>query len=601
LDKAKNQRIYEIIPFMNTSDENPPAIFPKALTGIDGFDQMTHGGLPRGSATLVIGGPGCGKTVFGLQTLANGASRFDEPGIFVGFEESPRTIIANAASFGWPLADLENHKLFFMDARPTVDTVTVGDFDLSGTLAILSTKVEAMKGRRIVFDSIDVLLRLLPGVVERRREIDRLHDWLLGNGLTAVITAKLDWSEKAVPFEDEAMQYLPFIVGCVVALTQKVEEDFSQRRVRIIKYRGSSYSENATALIIGPRGIEVAAADEPVLDSALTEKVSTGIQQLDEMLYGGIWRGSITMITGTPGTAKTTIGGAFAEAAAQRGERTLYVAFDETSQEIVRNLASVNIHLGEHVKNGILKVHSAYMGSGSAEQHLHRIKTLVRLQQATCLIIDPFTVFSNGRSSASTQAIAARLVRWVKGEGITLVCTSLPIHDETLSQMTSVADTWFHLEMFDGGELNRGLTILKARGTNHSNQVRELSLCSSGLSIRPPYTAEGTVLMGTMRWQKERAEREEQNRLKAEFARQDAGIVDEIAELDARVKTLARALAAKQRTRTAMADSERRRDKGEELRHTDMIQLRQSEEVGSAEATQPTPSKETSDEESSRP
>ena len=287
------------------------------LTGIEGFDQMTHGGLPSGNATLVVGGPGSGKTVFGLQTLANGVNRFGEHGIFVGFEETSRTIIANAASFGWSLGELENHKLFFMDARPIVDTVTVGDFDLSGTLAILSAKVQAMKARRIVFDSLDVLLRLLPGPGEQRREINRLHDWLLASELTAVITAKLDWSEKALFFDDDPMQYLPFVVGCVVALTQKVEEDFSQRRVRIIKYRGSSYSENARALIIGPRGIEVAAADEPVLDLPLTEKVSTGIEQLDEMLYGGIWRGSTTMITGATGTAKTTISGAFAEAAAQ--------------------------------------------------------------------------------------------------------------------------------------------------------------------------------------------------------------------------------------------------------------------------------------------
>ena len=591
---------------MNTSDENPNADLPKALTGIEGFDQMTHGGLPRGSATLVLGGPGCGKTVFGLQTLVNGASRFDEPGIFVGFEETSRTIIANAASFGWSLAKLENHKLFFMDARPGVDVVTVGDFDLSGTLAILSAKVEAMKACRIVFDSIDVLLRLLPGAVERRREIDRLHVWLVAKGLTAVITAKLDWLEKTPPFEDEAIQYLPFVVGCVIALTQKVEEDFSQRRVRVIKYRGSSYSENATALIIGPHGMEVAAADEPVIGLPLTAKVSTGIQQLDEMLYGGIWRGSTTMITGANGTAKTTMSGAFAEAAAKRGERTLYVAFDEIGQEIVRNLTSVNIHLEEHVKNGILQIHSAYMGSGSAEQHLHRIKTLVRDQQATCLIIDPFTVFSNGRSLANTQAIAARLARWVKGEGITFVCTSLPILDEpeaaiTLSQVANLADTWIRLDMFEGGERNRGLTILKARGTNHSNQVRELILSSSGLSITPPYTAEGTVLMGTMRWQKERAEGEEQNRLRAEFARQDAAIVDEIADLDTRLKTLTRALTAKQRTRTAMVDTEQLRHKGEELRHSDMIELRQSEEVGSVGSTRPTPTKERPDEESSRP
>jgi circadian clock protein KaiC len=576
---------------VNASDENPPTALPKALTGIEGFDEMTHGGLPRGSATLILGGPGSGKTVFGLQTLSNGANRFDENGIFVGFEETSRTLIANAASFGWSLAELENHKLFFMDARPGVDTVSVGDFDLSGTLRILSGKVEEMKARRIVFDSLDVLLRLLPGPEERRREIDRLHDWLRASELTAVITAKLEWSENTLPFEDDAMRYLPFVVSCVVALTQKVEEDFSQRRVRIIKYRGSSYSENATALIIGSNGIEVAAADEPVLDLPLTEKVSTGIQQLDEMLYGGIWRGSSTIISGAPGTGKTTISGAFAAAAAQRGDRTLCVAFDEIGLEIVRNLASVNIHLGEHVKNGILQVHSAYMGSGSAEQHLHRIKTLVRHQRATCLIIDPFTVFSNGRSTASTLAIAARLARWVKGEGITFVCTSLPILDQTLTQVMNVADTWIHLDMFDSGERNRGLTIRKARGSNHSNQVRELSLTSLGLSITPPYTAEGTVLMGTMRWQKERAEGEEQNRLKVEFARQDAVIVDEIAELDGRLQTLRRALTAKQRTRTAMAETERRRHKGEELRHSDMIQLRQSEELGSAKKTQVKPSK----------
>ncbi len=571
---------------MNTFDENPPSVLPKMLTGIEGFDQMTHGGLPSGNATLVVGGPGSGKTVFGLQTLANGVNRFGEHGIFVGFEETARTIIANAASFGWSLSELENHKLFFMGARPIVDTATAGDFDLSGTLEMLSAKVQAMKARRIVFDSLDVLLRLLPGPGEQRREIDRLHDWLLASELTAVVTAKHDWSEKALFFYDDPMQYLPFVVGCVVALTQKIEEDFSQRRVRIIKYRGSSYSENARALIIGPRGIEVAAADEPVLDLPLTEKVSTGIEQLDEMLYGGIWRGSSTMITGASGTAKTTISGAFAEAAARRGERTLYVAFDEVGQEIVRNLASVNIHLGEHVKNGILQVHSAYMGSGSAEQHLHRIKTLVRRQRATCLIIDPFTVFSNGRSTASTQAIAARLARWVKGAGITFVCTSLPILDETLSQVTNVADTWIHLDMFDCGERNRGLTIRKARGTNHSNQVRELSLTSSGLSITPPYTAEGTVLMGTMRWQKERAEREEQNHLQVEFDRQDAIIEDEIEEMDARLKTLTRALSAKRRTRTAMANREQLRHKGEELRHSDMMHLRQSEEPGSEKATQ---------------
>ena len=280
-------------------------------------------------------------------------------------------------------------------------------------------------------------------------------------------------------------------MDCVVALTHEVENGFSRRRVQVIKYRGSSFSENETPFVIGPRGLEVASTDRPTRSLPLSaEKVSTGIQQLDEMLYGGVLRGSTTMITGNPGTAKTTLSGAFAEAAAKRGERTVYVAFDETSEEIVRNLSSVNIHLQEHVDNGILQMHSEYVGSVGAEEHFQRIKTLVQRHQATCLVIDPFTAFSSAGSLASTQAVAARLVRWVKSEGITLVCTSLPLAGEpgfsgTCLKITTVADTWIYLSFSDGGERNRGLTIIKSRGTNHSNQVRELILSSSGLSIAP--------------------------------------------------------------------------------------------------------------------
>ena len=295
--------------------------------------------------------------------------------------------------------------------------------------------------------------------------------------------------------EDGALQYLPFIVDCVVALTHDVENGFSRRRVRVVKYRGSSFSEDETPFIIGPRGLEVATPDRSIKSLPLpTERVSTGILQLDEMLYGGILRGSTTMITGNPGTAKTTMGGAFAEAAAKRGERIVYVAFDETGEEIVRNLCSVNIRLQEHINKGILKMHSEYVGSGCAEEHFQRIKALVRDQQATCLVIDPFTAFSNVGSLMSTQAVATRLVRWVKSEGITLVCTSLPLSGEpefsgTVLKITTVADTWIYLSFSNGGERNRGLTIIKSRGTNHSNQVREFILSSSGLSLAPPYTS----------------------------------------------------------------------------------------------------------------
>jgi circadian clock protein KaiC len=567
--------------------ENSSNEIPKALTGIEGFDQITRGGLPRGSVTLITGGPGSGKTVFGLQTLVNGSSLYDEPGLFVAFEENSRKLFANAASFQWPLAGWG-----ILDAMPPADAVAIGEFDLSGALAVLSLKVREMKARRIVFDSLDVLLHLLPGVQERRREINRLHSWLQAGELTAVITAKLDWSKNAMHVEDGALQYLPFIVDCVVALTHDVENGYSRRRLRVIKYRGTSFSENDTPFIIGPRGMEVATVDPPI-KSVLppTDKVSTGIHALDEMLYGGIMRGSATMITGIPGTAKTTLSGAFAEAAAKRGERTVYVAFDESWQEIVRNLLSVNIHLQEHVDTGMLRMHSENVATGGAEDHFQRIKTFVRRQEATCLVIDSFSAFSGAGSLPSTQAVAARLVRWVKSQGITLVCTSLPMPGEaefsgTILKITTVADTWIYLTFSANGERNRGVTILKSRGTNHSNQLRELILSSSGISIAAPYTAGGNVLMGTLRWQKERAEGEAQDRLMAEFERQNSLIDDELADMDARLQSLQRSITEKREQRGSMAKAEQLRHQEERLRQSGMIRLRQSQELGSAEARQ---------------
>jgi circadian clock protein KaiC len=568
---------------MNALAPNPSHEIPKALSGIEGFDQITRGGLPRGSVTLVTGGSGSGKTVFGLQTLVTGA-RLDEPGLFVAFEETSRKILANASSFQWPSAKWE-----IVDAMPPPNAVTIGEFDFEGMLAVLSAKVSAMKAQRIVFDSLDVLLHLLPGVLVRRREINRLHSWLLDHQLTAVITAKLDWLEKATTMEDGALQYLPFIVDCVVALSHEVENGISRRRVRIIKYRGSTFSENETPLTIGPRGLEVATADRPT-SSLPNEKITTGLRQLDEMLYGGILRGSATMITGNPGTAKTTLSGAFAEAAAKRGERTLYVAFDETSEEIVRNLTSVNIHLQEHVDSGILQMHSEYVGAGGPEEHFQNIKALVQHHRAICLVIDPFTAFSSAGSLANSQAVAARLIRWVKSERITLISTSLPLAGEpefsgTILKITTVADTWIYLSFSNGGERNRGLTIIKSRGTNHSNQTRELILTSAGLSLAEPYTADGKVLMGTMRWQKEQAESEERARLNLEYEHQQAAIRNEVEELEACVLKLKRNISAKLLEQSARAGIEQLRHREEESRHSEMIRLRQSDEIGSAAAT----------------
>jgi circadian clock protein KaiC len=336
----------------------------------------------------------------------------------------------------------------------------------------------------------------------------------------------------------------------------------------------------------------VANADLVQSISPPTDKVSIGVHALDEMLYGGILRGSATMITGAPGTAKTTLSGAFAEAAAKRGERTLYIAYDESCEEIVRNLTSVNIHLQEQLDLGTLKMHSENAASGGAEEHFQHIKTLIQSYQATCLVIDPFTAISNAGNLASTQAVAARLVRWVKSRGITMVCTSLPSLGDaefagTILKITTVADTWIYLTFSNSGERNRGLTILKSRGTNHSNQLRELILSSSGITIAAPYTEGGTVLMGTLRWQKERDKGEERDRLTNEFERQNTVMDDELAELDSRVQSLQRTIAEKRLARRSIVEAEELRQKDEGVRQFSMIQRRQSKELGSAEAILP--------------
>jgi circadian clock protein KaiC len=581
---------------MNSFDTEPIAEFPKALTGIQGFDQITRGGMPRGKATLVTGGPGAGKTVFGLQTLANGALLFDEPGIFIAFEENSRQIIANAASFGWNLAGLE--KVFFLDAMPDPDTIAVGEFDFSGMLALLSAKAAKMQARRIVFDSLDVLLHLLPGPVERRREMNRLHNWLVANEMTAVITAKLDWQRPdAVPWEEGVLQYMPFIVDCVIVLTHQFENSFSQRRLRILKFRGSSFAENECAFIIGPSGLDVAPTDTIVpLSVVQTERVSTGVEPLDKMLGGGFLRGATTIITGECGTAKTTLAGAFCSAAAKRGERTLYIAFDENCEEIARNLRSVSIELESQVKSGLLLMHSGQVGSGNAEEHLLKIRALVQRHQPSCMVIDPFSAFTKTGSELTTQAVAAQLIRWIKSQGITLVCTSLPGGADrgiaaSVLKIATAADTWIHLSFFDGGfdggERNRGLTIFKSRGTKHSNQVGELILANSGISIAEPYTAAGTMLMGTMRWQKERADSEERVRLEAQFESNRTAVQDEVTELEAHLGTIQRSIDAKRLVLRSMSGVEAVRIEHEELRHSGIIRLRQAKESGSVEGNRP--------------
>jgi circadian clock protein KaiC len=488
----------------------------KAATGILGLDEITGGGLPRGTATLIEGGPGSGKTILALQSLVNGARKFNEPGIFVAFEESSKSIIANAAAFNWQIASLHPGKLFLLDAQPPLDLVQSGRFDLGGMLAAIDSKAREIGARRVVLDALDIVLTLLDDPAAERAEVLRLHEWLRARDLTSIITAK-SWQVETNETRQHSFGFMQFMVDCSIALDHRIVEGISQRILRILKYRGSSFEENDVPFVIGREGLEVAGtrALERNYAPVTNERVSSGVKRLDVMLGGGYFRGASVLITGFPGTAKSTLCGSFAEAACERGERTMFVSFDSDSSELIRNLDSVHVRLQRFVKKGLLRLVPVRAISGSAEIHLMHIKNLAREHRARCVVIDPVSALSKLGNEGAAHGVAERLIDWAKTHGITLVCTSLlddssPSSEGSPLKVSTIADTWIHLNyLVVAGERNRGLSIIKSRGTAHSNQVRELILSKTGIALADAYTAGGEVLMGTMRWEKEMAERKE--------------------------------------------------------------------------------------------
>jgi circadian clock protein KaiC len=567
-----------------------PAASNKAPTGIAGFDEITSGGLPKGRTTLLVGGPGSGKTIFALQFLVNGVRAQGEPGIFVAFEETSLRIKANFDSFDWPLKQLRPKDLFFLDAQPAPDLVQSGTFDLGGMLAALGAQAHAMGAKRIVFDALDIVLALLPDAAAKRREVYRLHDWLLKQGFTGLITAKAG-GEETGPIGQQAFSFMQFMVDCAVVLNHTVVLGVSQRNIRIQKFRGSAFDENESPFVIGKSGFDVAIARTlGLVDANVTnERVTSGVERLDTMLGGGYYRAASVLITGFPGTAKTTLSGAFAEAACRRGERTLFVSFDSDGAEVIRNLSSVGIKLAPHVKSGVLRMISARTITGSAESYLVRIKTLAKEHKSRCLVIDPVSTLSKSGNELTAHGVAERLIDWSKAEGITMVCTSLL--DEMSSQteggsplqISTLADTWIHLNyLVQAGERNRGMSIIKSRGTAHSNQVRELILSDTGVTLADIYTAGGEVLMGTLRWEKESAERVANE--VAEVARKlkRVSLDAEEAELVVRMKSLQTELVAKQVEKTLLARTTESREQELSRGRTRMRELRGADAAHSA-------------------
>ena len=556
-----------------------PQGLEKMPTGIDGFDKITGGGLPRKRTSLVIGGPGTGKTVFAMQTLVNGVHRWNEPGIFVSFEENSRQIITNAASFDWDLETMEKEgRLFFLDAHLSADDIKSGKFDLVGMLASIKAKSDEMGAKRIVFDSIDVLLTFLNDPVTERQEIYRLHEWLAQEGPTGIITIRLAGDELLL---SQHYGFMQFMTDCVVLLRHYLFERVSLRDLRIVKYRGSKIEENEFPLIIDSQGIDITSfGSKETKGEVSNERVSSGIERLDTMLNGGFFRGSNMLITGAPGTAKSTLCSAFAEAACLRREKTIYISFDESAGELVRNMSSVSIHLAPHIESGVLCIYSESSESRSSEEHLVRIKKLIREQKPSCLVIDPLSAMIRAGGRISALGVAKELLTLTNANLITTVLSDLVEEGGSLIEATGVAistvtDTWINLHFLaQSGERNRALSIIKSRGSKHSNQVRELILSDEGITLTDVYTAGGEVLMGSLRWQKEHEEILEREIVSTEIKIKQREMEVSEAETLASMEILRLKLEA-QRIKIALLNSQQKeQEKRWEKKQSDMGEMR---------------------------
>jgi len=491
------------------SDKPQPAATEKIFSGIEGFDDITCGGLPVGRTTLLMGGPGSGKTVLALQILVSTAMNHGTRGIFVAFEENARRVAANGEIFGWDMPGLEKSDLYFVDACVQSDVVKSGSFDLTGLLLVLEAKAAEMGAKLIVFDAIDVLLGLLDDPTAEARELYRLHEWLMLHHFTGILTSKVEDGQPAI---SARYGFMPFMADCAVMLSQRIADRVAARFVRVLKYRGSPHALNEVPFVIGPHGVEVGSSNgvhpEP---QPFDERVSTGIVRLDEMLCGGIYRGTNMLITGSSGGGKSTLAGAFVEAACCRNERTLYISFDENSRDIVRDLGTMSIDLAPYLESGLLRMESIRTEAASSEEHFMNIKRMIKEQHPRCVVIDPLSALARVGGGMAARAVAERLIYLCRNKGITVLFTSLlegsdPHLETTTLHVSTISDSWIQIyyALLDG-ERNRALSIIKSRGSKHSNKIRELIFSDTGVTLADPYTAGGEVLMGTLRQEKETA------------------------------------------------------------------------------------------------
>ncbi len=491
-------------------------------TGIPGVDDILEGGLPRGRPILIAGSPGSGKTVFCLQTLVNGARDMGEPGLYLSFEERGRELQSSIQAFDWkgPIEDLHFH-----DAMVIHSVESSGPFEIAGLIAIIEHLCTKHGIRRVVLDGIDVLMGYMGEDAAEHRELQRLLDWVRNSDRTCLITAK----DAHGPGEQAKRQeLLQFVVDCIIHLERRIAGRISQRTMVVVKYRGSAHGVNAYPFVITSLGISALylpphqkKADPKTTHRSSRKTVSTGVRDIDKMFDGGLTRGSTTLITGQPGTAKTTLAGAFVEAACERGERTLLVLFDEYADRVVANLRSVNIALDRALASGLLRIEYRIASASGPDDHVAAIQNWISEHEPTCIAIDPLSAINKSIDANTAVPAIEHLVQAMRARDITCVLTSLTDGSTTEASgahVSTVADTWVHLSYaIQRGERNRALTIIKARGIAHSGSVREMILSNDGISLAAALEIDGELLMG-----RARAFHEEDLQERAALAAQDA-------------------------------------------------------------------------------
>ncbi|MBP2679553.1 MAG: circadian clock kinase KaiC [Deltaproteobacteria bacterium] len=485
---------------------------PKCPSGIRGLDEITGGGLPRGRPTLVAGSAGCGKTLFAMEFLVRGALERGEPGVFMAFEESARDLAQNVASLGFDLADLAARKKLLVDfvSIERTEIQETGEYDLGGLFIRLGHAIDSIGAKRVVLDTIESLFAGLSNEAILRSELRRLFRWLKKKGVTAVITAERGENTLSRHGLEE------YVADCVIMLDHRVTEQVSTRRARVVKYRGSRHETNEFPFLIGDDGIFLLPVTSMGLDYEVsTARISTGIPRLDTMLGGkGYFRGSSILVTGTPGTGKTSIASTFADAACRRGERCIYIAFEEGREQIFRNMRSIGIDLAAWAAKGLLHVHAGRPTVAGLETHILTIHRLGDEFRPKVVVIDPISNLAEVGNQVDVKAMLSRLIDHFKSNGVTTFFTSLvakgSYEENSGVGISSLMDTWLQLEDIEkSGEHNRGLFILKSRGMAHSNQIREFLLSDRGIDLLDVPVSSGELLMGSARVAMERQRMEE--------------------------------------------------------------------------------------------